>query len=108
MWCRGLSLRTKNLISLNFPAIVWKQLTNDVVTEADVTAIDSLSFQVLDSIRQVEATNPSPELFDRKMQDITFTIYGSDKKLRPLIEGGEKITLTWANRHQFVREYVKV
>jgi len=103
----GLALRTKNLISLNFPALVWKQLTNDPVTESDVTAIDSLSFQLLDTIRQLENTNPPPDLFDRKMAEIKFTAYGSDKKMRPLCEGGDNMTLTWANRHQFIALFKK-
>jgi len=104
----GLALRSRSLISLNLPSVVWKQLINDNVTEDDIVAIDKSAWQVLDQIRALEsAPAMTAELFDRKMSDVRFAAYGSDGKMRPLIDGGDKKPLTWSNRQQFIREYRK-
>jgi len=68
----------------------------------DVTAIDVLAFKQIDAIKQAEETCPKPELFDEIMKDVKFEVVGSDAILRPLMEGGENISLTWKNRKQFV------
>jgi len=43
----GLAIRTKLLLPLNFPPIIWKKLTGEVVTRRDVEMIDTLSFNIL-------------------------------------------------------------
>jgi len=98
----GLAIRSKNLLNLNFPSIVWKPLVNDVITDADVTAIDALCYKQFDAIRQAEDQYPKPELFDDLMADVKFEVNASDGKVKPLLEGGQDMPLTWKNRKQFV------
>ena len=46
----------------------------------------------------------SPEVFNAAMDgddDMKFKVFGSDRKEYPLVPGGEKITINWANRKQF-------
>jgi len=103
----GLAMRTHSFLPLNLPSIVWKPLVNDEVTEEDVKAIDILSFKVLEEMEKT-ASNPmiSPEMFDEYM-DFKFTTTGSDKKTYPLVPEGEKKKVTYANRRQFARAFIK-
>jgi len=97
----GLGIRSKNLLNFNFPSIVWKPLVNDVVTEADVAAIDNLAWNPLEGIKQAESSM-KPEMFDEAMEEIKFEVNGSDGKLRPLIDGGDQVSLSWKNRKKFI------
>jgi hypothetical protein len=96
----GLALRTRNLLNFHFPAIVWKPLVGAQVTMDDIEAIDVLC---MNAIRGLETTNTSArELFDREMQDVMYTVVGSDSQTYPLCPGGEQKALTYDNRHEYV------
>jgi hypothetical protein len=97
----GLAIRSKSLINLSLPSIVWKPLVNDAVNETDVLAIDSLSFQTVELIRQLSEL--PPDQFDREMEEIKFVTVASDGRSIPLMPGGENMTLTWQNKDEYVR-----
>jgi len=50
----GLAIRTTELLNLDLPSIVWKSLVNDEITESDVLGIDTLSFKIIENIKQIE------------------------------------------------------
>src|SRR4051812_7682165 len=64
----GLAMRTKCLLSLDLPSIVWKvglrnatmldfwykALVNHEMTAEDVLAIDRLAFKILDDLKAIE------------------------------------------------------
>jgi len=91
----GLSLRTKELLNLNFAPIVWKKLCNMEVKFKDVLDIDQFSVQILKRLNflidDAELANPTEnaetedlkQLFDRLMErlDQRFSFRGSDGKM---------------------------
>eukprot|EP00475_Leptophrys_vorax_P044051 TRINITY_DN8686_c0_g1_i1.p1 TRINITY_DN8686_c0_g1~~TRINITY_DN8686_c0_g1_i1.p1 ORF type:complete len:636 (-),score=165.67 TRINITY_DN8686_c0_g1_i1:54-1961(-) len=102
----GLAMRTRNVLDLDFPSIVWKPLINDIVTEEDVLAIDLLSFKILDELRKFEADKGmSEDLFEEYINS-KFVAFGSDQKVYPLIANGENVSVTWENRTQFVQALI--
>jgi hypothetical protein len=44
-------VRTRVYLDLALPSIVWKQLVQQPVTEADVIAIDVLAFNLINQVR---------------------------------------------------------
>lgn len=97
----GLAVRTKNVLDLDLPSIVWKALVSDTVTEEDVLAIDLLSFKILDELKKFENTGGlAPELFTACVNS-KFVVIGSDQRVYELVKGGQDIPVTWDNRKQF-------
>jgi hypothetical protein len=96
----GLSLRSKHLLNLHLPSIVWKPLVNSVVTIEDVQAVDVLSFQILEQISQVSDSKQ----FDQQMAaaEVTFLVTGSDGLPKELKHDGANIPLTWENRKEYI------
>ena len=43
----GVAIRTRNLLNLDLPSIIWKALVQEQITKADVIAIDTVAFRVL-------------------------------------------------------------
>eukprot|EP01006_Ploeotia_vitrea_P044625 TRINITY_DN66843_c2_g7_i1.p1 TRINITY_DN66843_c2_g7~~TRINITY_DN66843_c2_g7_i1.p1 ORF type:complete len:1251 (+),score=842.18 TRINITY_DN66843_c2_g7_i1:532-3753(+) len=103
----GLAMRSKELLSLDLPSIVWKSLANDVITQADVLAIDKLSFKVLENMKALEAQGVTPEEFDASFSDTRFVISDSDQNEYELVPNGRSIPLTWKNRHEFGRALIE-
>jgi len=97
----GLSLRTRNLLNLKFPSIVWKPLVGSPVDMSDVEAIDVLSSNILKQINHPDAKSLPSELFNESMADIKFTVVDSAGKTRPLCPGGEQKSLTSENCHEY-------
>lgn len=50
----GLAIRTKLLLGLDLPSIVWKALVNAPVTEEDVRAVNRLALKAVDDMRAAE------------------------------------------------------
>lgn len=49
----GAAVRTRTYLDLNLPSIVWRQLVQQPVTEADVLAIDVLSFKIVEQLEEL-------------------------------------------------------
>jgi len=100
----GLALRTRYLLSLNFPSLFWKALVGEALTLDDVQAIDMLTANALKELMD-PALSPhaSPEVFNQEMADVYFTAMGSDHQARPLCLGGERKSLTFENRAEYAR-----
>ena len=49
----GLAIRTKSLLSMDLPSIVWKALIGAPIEEADVVAIDRLSFKLIEFMASI-------------------------------------------------------
>ena len=50
----GVAMRTKDLIPLNFPKIVWKKLCSEKVTLSDLEEIDYLTVKTLREMKDPE------------------------------------------------------
>eukprot|EP00455_Lapot_gusevi_P053294 TRINITY_DN828_c0_g1_i5.p1 TRINITY_DN828_c0_g1~~TRINITY_DN828_c0_g1_i5.p1 ORF type:complete len:366 (+),score=177.15 TRINITY_DN828_c0_g1_i5:90-1100(+) len=94
----GLAIRTQNLLPLNLPSLVWKQLVCDPITLDDVKAVDLLSYQLWHDITH---SNVAPEMFDYQMDDVKFEVTTADGVTLPLTPNGKNKSLTWNNRQQF-------
>jgi len=99
----GLAIRSKDLLPLDLPSIVWKGIIGERVTEADVIAIDRVAFRMIDEIRKQERVCSSPEQFNAQFTDTKFIVIGSDARSVPLIKGGDHISVNWDNRHEYCR-----
>ena len=94
----GLALRTRNLMWVTFPSVVWKPLVGASLTEDDIAAIDVLQMNIL---KNLDNENMDPVDFTNQMSDVKFTITGSDSKIHPLCPNGANISLTFENRHEY-------
>ena len=104
----GLAIRSQDLLNIEFPSIVWKQLVYDEVTIEDVLAVDVLAFRIVDLIRSLEADpHMTPALFNEQMATHRFTAIGSDGARYAIVEGGEQIPIRWDNRNTFIESLVK-
>ena len=105
----GLAVRSGDLLNIDLPSIVWKQLVCDTVTTDDVLAIDLLSFKMVDLIHRLEDQKGgiTPEEFTQKMSSHRFVAMGSDGRVYPLIPGGERISLVWENRSAYVNALIE-
>jgi len=77
---------------------------NDTVGDGDIRAIDSLCFQVLDTVKRMEDEKVPTDLFDKEMSGVKFTTTSYDGRTVELITGGSAVSLCWANKDQFSRE----
>lgn len=100
----GLAIRTKNLLNLNFPSMVWKLLVGDVVTDQDVRAIDVLSAQLLDLTSDPNMTQQQFESQLASSGDIVFQVPANDGSMHELVPNGASIRLTWQNRALFAQQ----
>ena len=104
----GLAMRSKSLLSLDLPSIVWKPLVSDVVTESDVVAIDKVSWNVMDEVRKqedkVESKRMDQAIFDSTMRQFKLVAAGSDGKIKELVPNGKSISLQWSNRKLYARK----
>ena len=99
----GLCARSKELLSLNLPSIVWKHLVGQEILEQDVLSIDKLGLGAIEAIRSMDRVpNMSSQAFDAAF-DAHFVGNGSDQQIRPLKPGGERLRVTWSNRHEFAQ-----
>jgi len=102
----GLAIRSRELLSLDLPSIVWKSLISDKITEGDVLAIDRLSWKMIENLRDIEK-KVDAETFDQTFADTNFVIIGSDGKEYPLVPGGRSKRLRWDNRDEYIRSVVE-
>jgi hypothetical protein len=99
----GLSLRTRNLLNLQLPSLVWKPLVGAPVSLADVVAVDVLSGNALRELQ----SELSKEEFEKAMSGGNndpcqhFVATGSDGKDYPLVPNGAQKALTFENRQEY-------
>lgn len=51
------------MLNLDLPSMVWKPLVGQSVTRADLRAIDSLCFDVLEKVSNIDKEAVTPETF---------------------------------------------
>eukprot|EP00455_Lapot_gusevi_P019599 TRINITY_DN2092_c0_g3_i1.p1 TRINITY_DN2092_c0_g3~~TRINITY_DN2092_c0_g3_i1.p1 ORF type:complete len:1184 (-),score=414.41 TRINITY_DN2092_c0_g3_i1:81-3632(-) len=102
----GLAIRTQNLLPFQLPSIVWKALVGETITLEDVRAIDTLSYDFIDDVRQKGEEYP-PDQFDYLMGEVKFEVPTAEGKLVPLLPGGSKIRLSSKNRAMFLETITK-
>lgn len=100
----GLAIRSKSLLCLDLPSIIWKQLVNETPSESDVTAIDLLGFKILSLLNDL-TDDISDDAFNDYI-DQRFVCTDCDAKSRPIVLNGQDIRVTMSNREAFRKAYV--
>ncbi|CAF3226480.1 unnamed protein product [Rotaria sp. Silwood2] len=114
----GLAIRTKNLLDIRLPILLWKQLVQEKVTIEDIEAIDVQSFTIInqmeENIKQVKSLNEYDDsdvnndcdyLFNSVMSELTFDVVSSAGQTYELIPGGFHISITAANFEDYCMRY---
>jgi E3 ubiquitin-protein ligase HERC2 len=96
----GVAIRTKYCLSLNLSQVVWKLLVQDPITLEDLEAIDTLVVSSMKSLRTIEQSGVTEEMFADIMHE-TMTTLSTDNRMVELVEGGDAIPVAFAMRHQF-------
>jgi hypothetical protein len=104
----GAAVRSRVFMDLNLPSIVWKQLVQQPVTEADVLGIDVLSFKIVDQLETMVAecdllndAEAAREMFESI--DARYVAMGSDGHEVPLIPQGHSTPITLSNCRAFIK-----
>ncbi|CAF1195788.1 unnamed protein product, partial [Didymodactylos carnosus] len=118
----GMAMRTKNLLNLQFPSLLWKPLVHESVTIEDIEAIDMQSFTFINEmekdVKQTKTMNTDVDmnneekckdnidfLFDSIMSELNFDIVGSDMQTYELVSDGSNIPITTANYKEYCLKY---
>uniref|UniRef100_A0A6A7FSC9 Regulator of chromosome condensation n=1 Tax=Hirondellea gigas TaxID=1518452 RepID=A0A6A7FSC9_9CRUS len=105
----GLAVRTRQILPLDFPSIIWKSLVNSPITRHDVMMIDYHAFRLIENIEKslVQLGRSRAEVLDEVLGDAVFATTCSDKKLRELRPGGFQTKVTPNNLGEFCEEFVE-
>jgi len=126
----GLAIRTKYLLPLHLPPIIWKMLLQEEVTLATVEEIDILSVSALQDMTREGAkrektgkmddtataassssssssssnddTSSSSYVFDSLMSELRFDVTAADGSLYDLLPGGRNLSLNSSNWRDYV------
>ena len=95
----GISLRTKQLMSIELCSAIWKTIVGDVITVDDVERVD-LGF--MNSLRQVKEYQESDgdEEFEY-IFGLTFAVQDSAGNEVELLPSGSQVPVTLENRTKF-------
>ncbi|RHY02265.1 hypothetical protein DYB25_006813 [Aphanomyces astaci] len=96
----GVAIRSKYCLSLNLSQVVWKLLVQEPITLDDLEAIDTLVVSSMRSLRTIEQSGVTEEIFADIMHE-TMTTLSTDNRMVNLVDGGDSIPVTFANRHAF-------
>lgn len=103
----GIAIRTKEYLALSIPSIVWKLLVSDTPTVEDLEAVDLSFVKSIDSLRHIDLEGiDDNESFSECFFE-TFSTTTSDDRIVSLVPGGEKIDVTFDNRHEYCDLVIK-
>eukprot|EP01119_Soliformovum_irregulare_P010330 TRINITY_DN2538_c2_g1_i6.p1 TRINITY_DN2538_c2_g1~~TRINITY_DN2538_c2_g1_i6.p1 ORF type:complete len:2218 (-),score=665.69 TRINITY_DN2538_c2_g1_i6:11-6022(-) len=97
----GIAIRTKNVLDLSLPSVLWKPLVGMRIDRSDLEAIDKCCCQFLDSIRNISKEGVTEENFNDIIFE-TMTTQSADGRVVELKPGGTNVAVTWQNRMEFV------
>eukprot|EP00658_Telonema_sp_P-2_P021694 TRINITY_DN18650_c0_g1_i1.p1 TRINITY_DN18650_c0_g1~~TRINITY_DN18650_c0_g1_i1.p1 ORF type:complete len:349 (+),score=105.86 TRINITY_DN18650_c0_g1_i1:128-1174(+) len=96
----GIALRTKNLLSLDWPPLVWKALVATPVGMSDLRGVDLCVAQALDTLYDLEGHGVTREVFTDYF-DETFVTRNSAGDTVELCGGGAARAVTYENHVEF-------
>jgi len=99
----GVAIRGKFYLNIDLPSIVWKPLVGMRCDLLDLQEIDSMCYNVIDQITNIEKQGIKDEAQFQEVIDYKFTTTSSDGRTILLKKGGDQIPVTYANRHEYVR-----
>lgn len=100
----GYAIRSKAiLLPLTLAPMFWKLLVGEPCDIADVQGHDHLAFRVCDLLPALKSSAGVVS----EVAELRFTAIGSDGVERPLVPGGERVTVTAANADEYASLLVR-
>ncbi|GAB9466542.1 Hect e3 ubiquitin ligase [Globisporangium polare] len=96
----GVVLRSKQYLSLNIAAMIWKQLVGEQLHIEDLAAVDSMIVNSMHKMRTIDTLGVTEEMFEDIVLE-TFTTLSSDNRVVVLKPSGQSIAVTFANRCEY-------
>jgi len=97
----GMAIRGGHVLNLDLPSLLWKPLVGQPITRADLVAIDSLCYDVMEKVANIDQQNVTEETFNDVITT-NFVTTSCDGREVELKENGSNIPVTWHNRKEFV------
>ncbi|OXB78915.1 UNVERIFIED_CONTAM: hypothetical protein H355_013795 [Colinus virginianus] len=96
----GAALRSKEILVLALPSLVWKQLSREeVIWSKDFAAVDAELVKLLEMLEGVDR-----EAFNFMFgKELTYTTILSDQRMVELIPGGSSTVVRYEDRKEFIR-----
>lgn len=96
----GVALRSKQYLSLNVAAMIWKKLVGEQLQIEDLAAVDSMIVNSMHKMRTIDKLGVTEEMFEDIVLE-TFTTLSSDNRVVVLKPSGQSIAVTFANRCEY-------
>ncbi|XP_072199056.1 E3 ubiquitin-protein ligase HECTD3-like isoform X2 [Excalfactoria chinensis] len=96
----GAALRSKEILVLALPSLVWKQLSGEeIIWSKDFAAVDVELVKLLQMLEEVDR-----EAFDFMFgKELTYTTVRSDQRMVELIPKGSSTVVRFEDRKEFIR-----
>ncbi|XP_078812489.1 putative E3 ubiquitin-protein ligase HERC1 isoform X5 [Oryzias latipes] len=98
----AVAIRTKKPLDLHLAPWVWKQLCSMPLGGPDLEEVDLLTYRTLQGIVHLENSGITEENFHVMIPLDSFVAHSADGMLVPVVPGGQNISLTFANRTEYV------
>ncbi|XP_029920656.1 probable E3 ubiquitin-protein ligase HERC1 isoform X2 [Myripristis murdjan] len=98
----AVAIRTKKPLDLHLAPWVWKQLCSIPLGAPDLEEVDLLTYRSLHGILHLDNSGITEDNFPVMIPLDSFMAHSADGKLVPVVPGGQNISLTFANRSEYV------
>ncbi|XP_037548156.1 probable E3 ubiquitin-protein ligase HERC1 [Nematolebias whitei] len=98
----AVAIRTKKPLDLHLAPWVWKQLCSMPLGGPDLEEVDLLTYRTLQGILHLENSGITADNFHVMIPLESFMAHSADGRLVPVVSGGQNISLTFANRTEYV------
>jgi len=101
----GLAIYNGIILDVHFPLVVYKKLRGQAIELSDLAELDIGLYEGLKQL-QVYKNNDIEDIFDLNFE-ISYENYDGAKKTHSLIPNGKDVTVTLANRDQYIAFYLE-
>ncbi|XP_032396195.1 probable E3 ubiquitin-protein ligase HERC1 isoform X7 [Etheostoma spectabile] len=98
----AVAIRTKKPLDLHLAPWVWKQLCSMPLGGPDLEEVDLLTYRTLQGILHLDNSGITEDNFHVMIPLDSFMAHSADGRLVPIVPGGQNISLTFANRTEYV------
>ena len=92
----GISLRTKQLMSIELCSAIWKTIVGDKITAEDVEAVDSEFMNALKQVKEYKESDGKEDFV--YLFGLTYSVADSAGNDVELIPSGGQVSVTFENR----------
>ncbi|CAH1119370.1 unnamed protein product, partial [Phaedon cochleariae] len=103
----GVAIRTRKPLALPLAPMIWKLIVGEPLKIEDLEDTDCMYIQSLRSIRDIHLSGVTEDYFHDIIPLETFEGTSCTGKVVPIVHGGRRIPLTFANRAQYYEQAVE-